>query len=178
MAAGTLAAAGPATGVENRRDGEGSVSALREMPQGTTSKAKVKNGSQKVYSANIGYNKNSWSECKAGAVTMEKVVWNLGKVTKGSARIKTIKVRYYNQRELHVGSAYLVDGNQNERWRKSNGWFIPKGDEWRTYKINKTLKFSKNKPLHFMIHVQLASANEPTWCHPRAKLYFYLKPNR
>ncbi|MFD6438182.1 hypothetical protein [Streptomyces venezuelae] len=179
LLAGTVAAAGPANATESPRQAADGVSVRAEMPQSTTSKAKVKNGSQKVYSANIGYNRESWDECKPHASTMEKVVWNLGKVTRKSARIKSIKVRYYNERELHVGSAYLDDGYKHERWRKANGWYIPKGvEEWRTYKINKTVKFSKNKPLHFMLHVQLAGANEPTWCHPKAKLWFYLKPNR
>lgn len=153
--------------------------ASAEIPQTTTQKAKVKNGGQKVYSANIGYNKHAWEECKPGAATMEKVVWNLGKVTRGSARIKSIKVRYYNERDLHVGSAYLTDGNRDERWRKSNGWYIPKGEEnWRTYKINKTVKFSKNKPLRFTLWVDLDGAGDPQWCHPRTKLFFNLKPNR
>ncbi|TGB01345.1 hypothetical protein [Streptomyces sp. MZ04] len=179
MAAGTLAAAGPASGVEERNeDTAGSVSVQREIPSGTVSKAKVQSRGQKVHSANIGYYKNIYPECKPHASTMEKVIWNLGKVTRSSARVKTIKVRYYNERELHVGSAYVHDGNHRQRWLKANGWYISKGSHWRTYKINKTVKFSKNKPLDFKLMVQIAGANEPTWCHPMSELYFYLKPNR
>jgi hypothetical protein len=180
VAAGTLAVASPASGAETNRGAisVGGVSALQEIPSSTTSKAKVRGGTQKVYSANIGYNKNAYPECKPHASTMEKVVWKLGKVTRKSARIKSVKVRYYNERELHVGSAYVYDGSHNQKWIKANGWYIPKGSKWRTYKMNKTVKFSKNKPLQFMLHLQIAGANEPVWCHPRSKLYFYLKPNR
>ncbi|MEU5776082.1 hypothetical protein ABZ819_22655 [Streptomyces venezuelae] len=179
IAAGTLAMASPASGTEDRAaiTGDG-MSVRAEIPGATVSKAKVQSRGQKVYSANIGYNKNSYRECKPHASTMEKVIWNLGKVTRSSARVKTVKVRYYNERELHVGSAYVHDGNHRERWVKPNGWFIPKGSHWRTYKINKTVKFSKNKPLDFKLWVQIASANEPAWCHPKSELYFYLKPNR
>lgn len=128
IAAGTVAAAGPASGTESH----GSTVAARAaqgIPSITTQKAKVKGGSQKVYSANVGQNNHSWNECKPGASTMEKVGWNLGKVTRGSARIKSIKVRYYNERELHVGSAYVFDGSHHTKWLKANGWYIPKGAE-------------------------------------------------
>ncbi|MVO83340.1 hypothetical protein GPA10_00840 [Streptomyces sp. p1417] len=183
LAVGALTAAGPATGAENSAKAKTSTSvmapsAARGMPTGTVSVAKVKNGGQKVYSANIGVNSRGEQHCKSTSVTMEKVVWDLGKVTRTSARVKSVKVRYYNERKLHVGSAYLHDGSHHEKWRKAWGWQIPKGDVWRTYKINKTVKFAKNKPLNFMLHVQLERANEPMWCAPKVKLYFYLKPNR
>ncbi|MGW2226390.1 hypothetical protein [Streptomyces formicae] len=178
MAVGSLAAAGPASGADSQ-PATATAKAVRGIPTITTQTAKVKGGSQKVHSANIGQNFHSWPECKPGASTMEKVVWNLGKVTRSSARVKSVKVRYYNERELHVGSAYVHDGNHRTQWLKANGWYIPKGpEEWRTYKINKTVKFSKSKPLNFMLKVQMATANEPAWCHARTDLTFQLKPNR
>lgn len=183
LAVGTLTAAGPATGADSGTKTTAQAPAMsppaaRGMPTGTVSVAKVKNGGQKVYSANIGLNSRGEEHCQPTSVTMEKVVWNLGKVTRKSARVKSVKVRYYNERKLNVGSAYLNDGNNHEKWRKAWGWRIPKGEVWRTYKINKTTKFAKNKPLNFMLHVQLKGANEPVWCAPKVKLYFYLKPNR
>lgn len=178
IGATAFSAAGPVSAAEKPLQNSGEVTVLGDMPTSTTTKAKVRSAGQKARSANIGVNKNGYSECKAHAVSMEKVTWNLGKVTRSSARVKSIKVSYYNERKLHVGSAYLNDGNHRERWRKSNGWIIPKGSTSRTYKINKTVKFSKRKPLNFMLHVELGRANEPVWCHPKVKLYFYLKPNR
>ena len=148
------------------------------MKPGTDSVAKISSRGQKITSGIAGQDNTDDRHCRGNATWNAIVYWNLGKVTKSSIHVKSIKVRYSNGRRIHVGSVRLVDDN-SQRWIKGWGWFVPKGGgHYATYAINKTLKVKKHKA-YFLIKAQMDSrTDERDWCSAPADVYYYIKPKR
>ncbi|OEJ25185.1 hypothetical protein AR457_12655 [Streptomyces agglomeratus] len=157
-------------------------SAQAAIKPGTTDVARVSNAGQTITTGLAGIDKAHQDTCKAGAGWNARVTWKLGKVTRTSIRVKSVKISYSvgETRKLAVGSVVLGHNTGGTVFSDPYPYSNRAGLTTRSHTINKTVKATKRKPGSLGIRASLMNRKpgEMPWCTPDTWLYFYIKPNR
>ncbi|MCX5423392.1 hypothetical protein [Streptomyces sp. NBC_00078] len=147
----------------------------------TTTTAKRTSTAHSYKSGQLSIDAAGQATCKKGNQFTATATWSLGKVTKSSAYIKQLSVKYTAPiagKSVNVGRINLVNGNNKVVYGTDGRYVVQvKGgtSTTQTYPIKKTVTFN-NKQIQFRRYFEVNTVGtEAQWCGGTAEFAFILK---